>query len=202
MFDGVLPTLMLAYSVGKFLLPAAILALLRGLRKRRRKKLLKGNYPASPEHIQELQEAYRWLGGVLIALGRTPPRLFRRTPLPKLQCDKANAAVRRVWLNLDLPGRPPILRKSILLGILHGALPSPRGRWRFTSQQAIDAREDVAAALHGLGHPPEPDDADQLLEIRAKDEATRRWRFLRALSVGAGVGLVVGLTTMGLRILV
>ncbi|MFT5582705.1 MAG: hypothetical protein ACI9VR_000281 [Cognaticolwellia sp.] len=193
---------MLAWGVGKFLLPAVILLLLRTLRRRRRRVLEKGKFSPSPQGIADLKEAYRWMGGVLLALGRTPPRLFRRTPLPALHCERANSATRRAWKELALPGRPPILRRSILLGLLHGAMPSVRGRWRFTSQQAIDAREDIAAALRGAGHPVEKDEADELLTVRAADKEKQRRRMWGALRVGASVGLIVGLTTMTLRILV
>lgn len=193
---------MLAWGVGKFLIPAAVLLLLRTLRKRRRRVLEKGKFPPTPKGIAELQDAYRWLGGVLLALGRTPPRLFRRTPMPALHCARANNATRRAWTELALPGRPPILRRSILLGLLHGAMPSVRGRWRFTSQQAIEAREDIAAALRGAGHPVEKDEADELLDVRAADKEKKSRRRWSALRMGAGVGLIVGLTTLTLRILV
>lgn len=192
---------MLIWGAAKFLLPAGILLLLRTLRRRRRKVLERGKFTPTTQGIEDLQEAYRWLGGVLLALGRTPPRLFRRTPPPALHCERANAATRRAWTELALPGRPPILRRSILLGLLHGAMPSVRGRWRFTSQQAIDAREDIAAALRGAGHPVEKDEADALLTVRAEDKQKQRWRMWSALRMGAGVGLIVGLTTMTLRIL-
>ncbi len=192
---------MLIWGAVKFLLPAGILLLLRTLRRRRRKVLEKGKFTPTTKGIEDLQEAYRWLGGVLLALGRTPPRLFRRTPLPALHCERANAATRRAWTELALPGRPPILRRSILLGLLHGAMPSVRGRWRFTSQQAIDAREDIGAALRGAGHPVDKDEADALLTVRAEDKQKQRWRMWSALRMGAGVGLIVGLTTMTLRIL-
>jgi hypothetical protein len=81
-------------------------------------------------------------------------------------------------------------------------MPSVRGRWRFTSQQAIDAREDIAAALRGAGHPVEKDEADELLTVRAADNEKQRRRMWGALRVGASVGLIAGLTTMTLRILV
>lgn len=193
---------MLAWGVGKFLLPAAVLLLLRTLRRRRRRTLEKGKFTATPKGITDLQDAYRWLGGVLLALGRTPPRIFRRTPMPALHCARANNATRRAWSELALPGRPPILRRSILLGLLHGAMPSARGRWRFTSQQAIEAREDIAAALRGAGLPVEKDEADELLTVRAADKEKKSRRRWSALRMGAGVGLIVGLTTLTLRILV
>jgi hypothetical protein len=193
---------MLLWGAGKFLLPAAVLLLLRTLRKRRRRVLVKGKFSSSPKGIADLKEAYLCLGGVLLALGRTPPKLFRRTPLPALHRERANSATRRAWKELALPGRPPILRRSFLLGLLHGTLPSVRGRWRFTSRQAIDAREDIAAALRGAGHPVERDGADELLSMRADDKKEQRRRMWSTLCLACSVGLILALTTMTLRILV
>ncbi len=175
---------MLVWGAGKFLLPAAILLLLRTLRKRRRRVLIKGTFSPTPNGVADLKEAYLCLGDVLLALGRTTPSVFHRTPLPALDCERANVATRRAWKELALPGRPPILRRSFLLGLLHGTLPSARGRWRFTSRQAIDARKDIAAALRGAGHPVESDAADELLSIRADDKNKQRRRMRDAMMFG------------------